>query len=174
MSSTSKDHLYSKTQYTLLYYTSWLALFNGLHCLYRGYIDIACCTLAVFFTSILYWREPSSTSWRKYLDMTVSKCALLYQIFRAYNAEFATKCYSLVALATVFYICSSYCFRRGAYWKSVGFHFLVHILLNAGNILLCSGYIPSIDENAVLFYPYGFLGLAFLAFAGIAAAYYIV
>ena len=175
MSLDKNVHLFTHNQANVIYYTSWLALFNGIYCLYKGYIDLGCVAFAVFSTSILYWRNPSPYSLRKYFDMTVSKLAVMYAVFRAYNSHFVLKHYSLIGFAITLYICSSYWFKRGEAWKSVISHFFVHILLNVANVMLCSTEnLQTVQNNFKLFYPYGFLCLFLLSFLGIIAAYYLV
>ena len=166
-------HPFNKHQSNVLYCSSWLALLSGSYALWKEKIDIALCIYAVFITSILYWKQPSNTSWRQYLDMTVTKIVLLYELFRVYNAQYCLHCYALVAISAICYVSSCYLVKHRACWQSVGFHFFVHLLSNIANVLLCSGEIPSIQDNFKVFYPFGFFGLALFAFVGIMVAYYI-
>jgi len=67
-------------------------LISCIYAIYKNHYDLALVPGGVFLTSINYWRCPDY-SWRRYLDMIYVKLALIYQIYRAYNAEYC-KLYS--------------------------------------------------------------------------------
>ena len=167
-----KEHLYKPQQYSLLYYTSWIALFSGIYAMYQNCYDIALCNLCVCCTSLLHWRKPFAISWFRSLDLLISKLAILYGVFRAYKSQYFFFAYLYGALSTYCYILSTYCYNLGYTWRAVVLHLFVHLFANVSSVILCSGYLQPIEANFQVFYPYGFLSMTIGLFGFIFLIYY--
>lgn len=134
-------------QYSVIYSLSWLSLCTGVYCLYRqGWpgtptLDpIAAAPFGVWLTSLLYWHRPNY-GWRRTFDIAYVQAALWYQLYRAWQAGgpawHGYLTITLVGMAC--YLLGQYCrYTLGSVWASTLLHCMVHILGNAGNILLYS------------------------------------
>jgi len=107
---------------------------------------------SIFLTSIIYWIEPDY-SWRRYLDMAVSKTAFTYQMIAAYNAQNAKAYYATAITAALFYPLGIYFSAKENYWASTYTHMGLHILGNLANIILYSGAIPNLDTTQIFSPP---------------------
>lgn len=103
----------SKQQANILYRVSYLSLLSSLFAFYNGHYDLVLVPGGVFATSILFWSNPDSTSWRRYVDMMYVKISLLYQLFRAYNADYVFAHYLLMILAVSWYPVGNYLYSKG-------------------------------------------------------------
>lgn len=138
------DYSLSKDQYICIYRTSHLFLMTSIYAIYRGHYSISMAPGCIFLTSIIYWIEPDY-SWRRYLDMAVSKTAFTYQLIVAYNAQYARQYYITALTAALFYPLGIYYSTNGNYWASTYAHMGLHILGNVANCILYSGMIPKIN-----------------------------
>jgi hypothetical protein len=136
-------------QYSLILKVSYISGFTSLYAFYNNYIDIAGVNFCVFLSSINYWRKPDY-SWRRTLDMTFVKIALVYELIRAYEAEYSRIYYSLLFIGICFYYIGIYCDRQKLYWYSTYSHCLLHIFGNIAKIILYSGIILAIEENKII------------------------
>ena len=130
-------------QYRFIYKVSYTSLFSTIYAIYRGYYDIALVPGGVFITSISYWHKPDY-SWRRYVDMAYVNMAVIYQIYRAYNAENARLYYMVLFFAICFYEIGKYYYKRRMYWHSTYAYSMLHIMANVSNIVLYSGHIPQL------------------------------
>jgi len=135
-----------KDQYTLIYRVSYLSLFSSLYAVYKDHSNLAIVPGSVFLTSIFYWQHPDY-SYRRYLDMIVVQCALLYQYSMAYHAQYANAYYTLTNAGICFYMIGYYFRIKEDFWKSTYAHILLHIFANIGNIVLYSGNIPLLIKD---------------------------
>jgi hypothetical protein len=125
-------------QYNLIYRISWLSLASTLYALSNKHYNLWIAPGAIFLTSINYWRKPDY-SWRRYLDMTIAKTMIFYQLCMAYKSEYAVIYYIVNGIALSFYPIGIYYYKKEEYWKSTYAHILLHILCNLGNFILYSG-----------------------------------
>ena len=118
---------------------SFLSLVSGMYAINRRYYELAMVPLGVFTTSIIYWTNPTHC-WRRVMDMVYVSGAMVYQVYRARNAQYRTPYYCLLLLAVTFYPFSWY-FHNKKYssWKSVLSHSMIHIVGNISNFVLYSG-----------------------------------
>jgi hypothetical protein len=126
--------------YRILYGSSHLALISLVYALYKQHYFISAGITSIFLTSINYWQKPDY-SWRRTLDMGVSFACITYQHTLAFRAEYALQYYILYSLAAGSYYCGTLYYKKGELWKSTYAHLFFHILCNAANISLYSGYI---------------------------------
>ena len=91
-------------------------------------------------TSINYWSYPDY-SWRRYLDMTYVRLALIYQLYRAYQYQYMEYYYSLTFIAANMYPLGIYYYKKKLLWHSTYAHCLLNIIANIANIVLYSGRI---------------------------------
>jgi hypothetical protein len=130
-------------QYNFIWKTSFLSLFSFTYAIYKGHTDLALVAGGVFLTSINYWRKPTY-SWRRKIDMVYVKTALLYQLIRAYKAEYRNQYYITIFIAICFYPISYHYYYKKQYWKSTYAHSMLHLIANISNIVLYSGMIEPI------------------------------
>jgi hypothetical protein len=102
---------------------------------YNGHYDLSICSGGIFLTSINYWRKPDY-SWRRYLDMTYVKMALLYQLYKAYRSPYMVQYYTLIFFAVSMYPLGMYYYRKKQYWYSTYLHCALHIIANIANMVL--------------------------------------
>ena len=139
-----KDGLYNglvlpPNQYWFLWKISWFSLGSASFAIYRGYYDLALVPLGVWLTSINYWRYPDY-SWRRYLDIGYVHCSLIYQLTRAYNAEYWIPYFIILSIGIICFPISIYFHKKNS-WLSTILHGMVHIFGNISNIILYSGKI---------------------------------
>jgi len=128
------------SQYNTIWRVSFIQLFCFIYALHRQHYIIAICPGGVFITSINYWIKPDY-SWRRYIDMVYVKSSILYQIIRAYNAEYCKMYYMTLFISLCFYPVGIYYYNKKMYWHSTYTHCLLHITGAMTNIILYSGYI---------------------------------
>ena len=136
-----KQRIVPREQSNFLVSLSFLSLVSGIYAINRGHYDLAMVPLGVFTTSMIYWTNPTYC-WRRTLDMVYVSSAMVYQIYRAQNAQYRKPYYCLLFCAVAFYPFSWY-FHNKKYssWKSVLSHSMIHIVGNISNFVLYSGKI---------------------------------
>ena len=117
---------------------SFLSLIAAFYAIYKDYYELALIPFGVFLTSIIYWYKPTNC-WRKTLDITYVKFALVYNIIRAYNSEYYILYYITVFISLCFYPLGIYLYNKQLYWESTYAHSMVHIIANISNIILYTG-----------------------------------
>lgn len=125
-------------QYKIIYNISFLSLGSSIYAIYNGYYGLSICPGGVFLTSINYWKYPDY-SWRRYLDMTYVKLAIIYQLYKAYGSQYMVQYYLLMFLAVSMYPLGIYYYKKKLLWHSTYFHCALHIIANIANIVLYSG-----------------------------------
>ena len=129
----------TKEQARFLWRTSWLSFGSCIYAVYKTHYHLALVPGSVYITSINYWRDPQSNSWRKYADMYVVFTSLGYQIAMTRNAQNVRIYYVLILLCGLSYYESLRYAKTQDKWTSVYWHSLIHILGNISNIVLYSG-----------------------------------
>lgn len=132
-------------QYCLLKITSTIPAFVSVYGYYRGYHDLATCSLGGAITSVLFWSKPDY-SWRRTLDVNFIKAACLYHALRAYNSENGKIYYALNGIIFVLYPTELQFFAKKRYWLFTYSHILLHLLANTANYILYRGYVPSLQH----------------------------
>jgi hypothetical protein len=132
------DCILYPNQYRVIFNVSFLSLGTCCYAIYNKQYVISLCPAGVFLTSINYWRKPDY-SWRRNLDMTYVKCALFFQIYKAYRSKYMIQYYSLMGLALSFYQFGVYYHAKKRFWRSTYAHCALHIISNIANLVLYSG-----------------------------------
>ena len=135
------DCLLKKEQYTCLYYSSYLSLISTIYSIYRNYYFLTPVPLLVFLSSINYWRNPVSTSWRRYLDICTVFSSLCYQLYYVHNAQYVVLYYIFTSISILAYLIGVYYYRIGKIWYSVYSHMSLHLIANIANIIVYTGNI---------------------------------
>ncbi len=125
-------------QYILIYKASWLSLASTLYALHMKHYTLWFVPGSIFLTSINYWRKPDY-SWRRYLDIIVTKSMAVYQLSMAYTSEYAVPYYLVAVLALSFYPIGIYYYKKNDHWKSTYSHIMLHLVCNVCNVILYSG-----------------------------------
>ena len=129
----------------LIYRVSHLSIISFLYALYRSQYTLVVVPGSVFLTSTLYWHKPDY-SWRRYLDMAVTKTCFIYQGIMAYNAELGVEYYILISIAILFYPIGMIYYKKGDTWSSTYSHAMLHIIANLANVALYSSRPLSIQQ----------------------------
>jgi len=124
-----------------IFNASFLCFLSGIVAIYREYYDLAFVPLSVGFTSVIYWIHPDM-SWRRTVDISVVQIGLMYQIYRAWNAEHMLLYYSFTGTGILCFIPGVFLFKQKHYCTSTICHCLLHIFANIGNVLLYLGDVP--------------------------------
>jgi hypothetical protein len=140
-----KNNLYEgicvpRPQANFILYLSVLSFASAAYGFYRGHYFFACVPLAVGFTTILYWLNPTNC-WRRYLDLAVAGVGVAIQLFYATNAQYALPYYVVKILALLCYPVGHYFHNLGQIWAGTFWHSGIHILGNLANVILYSGAI---------------------------------
>jgi hypothetical protein len=125
-------------QYKIIYRISFLSLGTSMYALYNKHYYLSICPGGVFLTSINYWIYPDY-SWRRYLDMTYVKLALMYQLYKAYGSQYMVHYYLIMIVAFSMYPLGIHFYKKNLYWHSTYAHCTLHIISNIANIVLYSG-----------------------------------
>ena len=134
------DTILEPKYYNLIFRTSCLTGVSSCYAIYKGQYAVGLGIMCVFLTSIHYWKYPDY-SYRRYLDMAVTKTTVLYQFYTAINAQYRYPYLYLWGIGILAYIYGIYQFSKKDYWKSTYCHMTLHIFGNAACIVLYSGYI---------------------------------
>lgn len=120
----------------ILWWTSWLTFGSGLYAVWRGAYGLAVLTMAIFLTSINYWRWPDR-GLRRYVDMTVVQVGLVGHLVAAVAVGSWGYCL-LTGLGAACYLVGEAAHRRGPEgWRaSTAWHAGLHVLANIGNLVL--------------------------------------
>ena len=127
-----------EAQYKFLFKVSFITLSSIIYSYSQEYYDISLNAFIVFCTSINYWRKPMR-DWRRTLDITYVRFAILYLLVRSYHSKYNIACYSIFVMIVSSYFSSRYFGKKQMYWHSVYSHSMIHLLGNIANILLSSG-----------------------------------
>lgn len=126
-----------RSQYILIYRVAWLSLLSTIYSFYMKQYNLSIVPTSVFITSRLYWYKPDY-SWRRYVDMSVIKACVIYQLGLAYKSEYAAVYYPIALTGLVFYPIGIYYYSKHETWASTYSHITMHIILNIANIVLYS------------------------------------
>lgn len=130
----------------------WKASWASLYALKTGHYDLAIIPGGVFVTSLNYWRNPDFLSWRRHVDVSYVQLALVYQMVRAYNAEYAKLYYLTMVLGMSCYPISYHYYYKKQYWRSTYMHSCVHVISNIANVILYSGYVLPIAASPFFYF----------------------
>lgn len=144
------DSILPYENYVVIYKVSYVSLISAVYAYYQEHYSMIPVPGGVFLTSVNYWRKPQQSSWQRKLDMAYVKLCILYNMFRAYNAEYQNKYYIILFISMLCYPISNYYYRKQRLWASTFWHCLLHIFANIANIILYSGNIDSITTNKLL------------------------
>jgi len=133
-------------QYSFLCKISIVSLIASLYAIYKEYYELAVIPFGVFLTSIIYWHNPTPNSWRKTLDVTYVKFALVYNSIRAYKSEYYIIYYITIIISLCFYPLGIYLYNEKMYWESIYAHSMVHIIANISNFILYTGYVMPLND----------------------------
>jgi len=121
--------------------TSALSAISCGYAIYRGHTHLVFVPGSVLLTSLNYWRNPCTKSWRRTLDIGVVYGSLTYQIYMTRRAQYANCYYGIILVCGLCYYGSSYYYKKQEYWKSAYCHSMIHILGNISNMILYYGNI---------------------------------
>ena len=141
----------TQKQYLILYKSSYITLFGIFSAIYNKYYDLALTDIIIFITSINYWTNPNIILNRN-IDISCVNIFILYQLIRAYEAEYVIQSYICVAISLIFYRISCKLSNRHLHWQATYAHIMVHIFMNMGSIILHSGHIVPIQYNKIVLY----------------------
>ena len=131
---------------------SFLSLLSSIYAIYKGYYELALIPFGVFLTSLIYWYKPQNC-WRRTLDVTYVKFALIYNLIRAWNSEFYILYYMTFVIGSCFYPLGIYLYNNNFFWESTYAHSMLHIFANISNIILYSGSVIPFTQYFDYFNP---------------------
>lgn len=131
---------HDKSKYTdCLYYSSHMGILPILYGIYRGKPEVALPVGITFLTSLNYWRKPRYT-WRRTIDVHMSRFTVLYNIYYAAYLHGATIHYMYIPLMSsciALYPIGIYNYSKHRYWHFVLAHMGVHLSAALATILSC-------------------------------------
>ena len=122
---------------TIIYITSFvqlIPLFFGLY--YRVY-DSSIITSITFLTSINYWRKPTKTCLRRYIDMSCVLLGIKYHLYLIYYHSLSNKYYYMIGIGSLLYPIE-YKIPKNKYYYIAICHSLLQLI--ACNICVCICY----------------------------------
>ena len=120
----------------LIYNLAPLSFISSFVGFYNGHYDLCIVPFSVGCSTLLYWKKPIS-GWRRNVDICISSCGLLYQMYVIYTLEqYIISYYFCKVLAVSSYFIGHYYFAKGHLWPSMYWHAGVHIFGNIGNAIL--------------------------------------
>ncbi len=132
----------SYEQAHFLWQLSFLCIISFSYAIYRKYYDLALVPFFVWISSMIYWSDHLTT-WKRHLDMVVVGLAMVWQVFRAWFAERWFLYYMILVFAMTCYILSAE-LETVDTWLSTFAHGFLHVFANLSNVILYSGYVPSL------------------------------
>lgn len=126
----------------LLWRTSWCSLVSGLCGLAFGHVWLAGGALAVFLTSVNYWRAPDR-GWRFWVDVGAVQLALVAHVWMALRAPLVWGLLYgvLTGVGLLCFFAGVRAHQRGHERESVLWHAGLHVAANLGNLALYWGLI---------------------------------
>jgi len=128
-----------------LWKLSCLSFISGSYAIVRGHYTLAPVPLGVCITSLNYWRHPTPNSMRRKIDIGYVNLALVYQIYRAVNAQYVTE-FWIITLITLSFFPLGVWLNNYSAWLGTLSHSMVHIGGNIANIVLYAGTIVPIQS----------------------------
>jgi len=124
-----------------IWYNAWLSIPSAIYAYSRPEsAHLAVVPASVWATSLLYWRNPVSNSWRRTLDMAVVFSGVTYQTYYAFrhirHTPAIAKYSALIGCSAALYGLSNYLMTRGHVWPSTYAHACVHLVGNIANMVL--------------------------------------
>lgn len=126
--------------YAILYASSYLSVLSVIYACYREYYICASIPGSVFITSITYWQYPDY-SWRRTLDITVVRIALILNCVIAWWSQNGNLYYGITLFSIVLFITGRILYIHGYVFESVLLHAGLHLVANIANLVLYSGEI---------------------------------
>ncbi len=127
------------TKHMYIFITTFFGLISSIYAISRKYYHLAIVPFGVFLTSVNYWRHPLYNSKRRYIDIIYVNLAMFYQIWYAYNSQYANLYYIILFITLCFVPLSWYYHNKNKIWIGTFLHSMIHILGNISNIILYSG-----------------------------------
>lgn len=96
--------------------------------------------IALYITSLNYWRNPRMNSYRRTIDMIVAKSLISYHFYLSlYTSNKLTTTFP-ISIGSGMYLFSLYLYKK-KYFKTAAFcHCLLHILVSIGTTLTYRDY----------------------------------
>lgn len=91
-----------------------------------------------FITCINHWRYPILNSWRRYIDIIIVNCTLLFNLYLSYRSKTKNYYFLFAICGTVSFIGSWYYYIHQKFVISTFFHILVHLYAFVGHSILFS------------------------------------
>ena len=91
-----------------------------------------------FITSINHWIYPLLHSWRRYIDIIIVNCTLLFNLYLSYRSKTKNYYFIFAFCAIVSFIGSWYYYIHQEFIISTFLHMLVHLYAFIGNAILFS------------------------------------
>lgn len=136
--------VYTKCDSDKIWNIAWINLITTFYVLMTPNWNFFIIPFSVFITSLLHWSNPIHGSYYQTIDIYVVKISALYQLYRAFGAQYMYTYYCFFLCSILSYYMGCYYYVEDFYYKSCYYHIGVHIFANISNIYLYSGYIPPI------------------------------
>ena len=134
-----------------IWYCAWFAVPSAIYAYaHPATSHFAPIPAAVWASSLLYWRNPVSDSWRRKFDIAVVSAGLTHHICYAVTTPgidpVITRAYlSLIGVSTLFYVISQYyLLYRHSYWWATYTHAMIHVTANIAIFVLYYGINKSV------------------------------
>jgi hypothetical protein len=118
----------------IIYITSFLQLIPLYFGLYYQVYDSSIITSITFFTSINYWRKPTKTCIRRYMDISCVLLGIYYHLYLIYYHSLSMKYYYMIGTGSLLYPLEYNIPKNNYYYVAICHSFLQII---ACNICVC-------------------------------------
>lgn len=119
--------------YQYIFYTALLV--HPIHIACAFYCQIyhcACMGIALYITSLNYWRLPTMPSFRRTVDMICAKTCILYHLYITFYCRNKWITMVPILLGMCCYAFSLLLYKQGFVWYAAHFHILLHVLVSMG------------------------------------------
>jgi hypothetical protein len=132
-----------------IWYCAWTSFFSAIYAFSKDETaHFTAVPAAVLASSLNYWRNPVSNSWRRTIDIAVVFSGMTYQAYYLHNGYSNGLLKHSTWLTYVYLIgCSAVCYGLGHYlmfhdcvWPATYAHASIHIVANTANFVLYNGY----------------------------------
>lgn len=114
--------------FSFLFYSCFITLLSISSSLYYKIYDLMILSIMIQITSINYWRRPVKGI-RRNIDIITVNLSTFYNLWTAYSYSYYNFIYTVIIGATCYLLSNSYK-KKSELFKSLFFHFLVHLLPN--------------------------------------------
>lgn len=123
----NNELIISKKGSDLIYYCSYIQLIVCFFSIYYEIYDCSTITMATFYTSTNYWKNPIQNSYRRFIDIVCVISGIIYHGYIIKDYDFSNKYYMLIGTGSLLYPIGFYFNKNNTYTIAIN-HCLLQLI----------------------------------------------